>query len=135
MTCLTLIVSYDGYGAGPETLILVTRAARKICPPAENPKTVVYAQRTKKKQRFGYPELRSKPQRWIPELRFGYLPLRNFSKPFWEKLRNFLKSLGWSGAPTRGLFLAKYSAETTKYIDVSQPPHQGEDAKRTLNGR
>ena len=44
------------------------------------------------------------------------------------------------GAPTPGLFLAKYSAEKTKYLVVSQPPHQGEepkrrqtDAKRTLN--
>ena len=44
------------------------------------------------------------------------------------------------GAPTRGLLLAKYSAEKTKYIDMSQPPHQGDelrrrwtDAKRTLN--
>ena len=27
------------------------------------------------------------------------------------------------GAPTPGLFLAKCSAEKTKYIDVSQPPH------------
>ena len=34
------------------------------------------------------------------------------------------------GAPTPGLFLAKYSAEKTKYIDVSQPPHQGDELKR-----
>ena len=40
--------------------------------------------------------LRSKPQRWIPELRFGYPPLRNFPKSFWEKLGFFLESLGGS---------------------------------------
>ena len=40
--------------------------------------------------------LRSKPQRWIPELRFGYPPLRNFPKSFWEKLGIFLESLGGS---------------------------------------
>ena len=45
---------------------------------------------------FGYPVLRSKPQRWIPELRFGYPPLRNFPKSFWEKLGIFLESLGGS---------------------------------------
>ena len=43
---------------------------------------------------FGYPVLRSKPQRWIPELRFGYPPLRNFPKSFWEKLGIFSKVLG-----------------------------------------
>ena len=41
--------------------------------------------------------LRSKPQRWIPELRFGYPPLRNFPKSFWEKLGIFLESLGGQG--------------------------------------
>ena len=40
--------------------------------------------------------LRSEPQRWIPELRFGYPPLRNFPKSFWEKLGIFLESLGGS---------------------------------------
>ena len=40
--------------------------------------------------------LRSKPQRWIPELRFGYPPLRNSPKCFWEKLGNFLESFGGS---------------------------------------
>ena len=45
---------------------------------------------------FGYPVLRSKPQRWIPELRFGYPPLRHFSKSFWEKLGICLESLGGS---------------------------------------
>ena len=39
------------------------------------------------------------------------------------------------GAPTPGLLLAKYSAEKTKYIDVSQPPHQGDELKRPLNRR
>ena len=37
-----------------------------------------------------------------------------------------------------GFFLAKYSAEKTKYIDVSQPPTKAmskNDAKLTLNGR
>ena len=37
--------------------------------------------------------LRSKPQRWIPELRFEYSALREFSKSFWEKLGIFLKGL------------------------------------------
>ena len=45
---------------------------------------------------FRYPVLRSKPQRWIPELRFGNPPLRNSSKSFWEKLGIFLESLGGS---------------------------------------
>ena len=27
-------------------------------------------------------------------------------------------------------FLAKYSAEKTKSIDVSQPPHQGDELRR-----
>ena len=40
--------------------------------------------------------LRSKPQRWIPELRFGYPPLRNVPKSFREKLGIFLESLGGS---------------------------------------
>ena len=34
------------------------------------------------------------------------------------------------GVPTPWLSLAKYSAEKTKYIDVSQPPHQGDELKR-----
>ena len=41
--------------------------------------------------------LRSKPQRWIPELRFGHPPLtraEKFSRSFWEKLGIFLESLG-----------------------------------------
>ena len=46
---------------------------------------------------FGYPVLRSKPQCWIPELRFGYPPLRKFSTAlFWEELGSLLKSLGGS---------------------------------------
>ena len=40
-----------------------------------------------------------------------------------------LKTLSF-GAPTPGLLLAKYSAEKTKYVDVSQPPHQGDELKR-----
>ena len=44
---------------------------------------------------FGHPVLRSKPQ-WIPELRFGYPPLRRISKLFREKLGIFLDSLGGS---------------------------------------
>ena len=51
---------------------------------------------TQEKLVFGYPVLRFIPQRWIPELRFGYPPLRKFSKSFWEKLGLFLESLGWS---------------------------------------
>ena len=34
-----------------------------------------------------------------------------------------------------GFFVAKFSAEKTEYIDVSQPPHQGKDAKETLKRR
>ena len=45
---------------------------------------------------FGYPVLRSKPQQWIPELRFGYPPLRGISKSFWEKLEIFAKVYGVS---------------------------------------
>ena len=44
---------------------------------------------------FGYPVLRSKPQRWIPELRFRYPPLRFFQNRS-ERTRIFLESLGWS---------------------------------------
>ena len=53
---------------------------------------MVYTKKTKRKG-FEHPVLKSKPQRWIPELRFGYPPLRN---SFWEKLRTFLESFGWS---------------------------------------
>ena len=45
---------------------------------------------------------------------------KSFSKLF----NNFF------GAPTPGLCLAKNSAEKTKYVDVSQPPHQGDELKR-----
>ena len=43
-----------------------------------------------------------------------------------------LQSVTWSefGAPTPVLLLAKYSAEKTKYVDASQPPHQGDELKR-----
>ena len=44
------------------------------------------------------------------------------------------------GASIPGLLLAKCSVEKTKHIDMSQPPHQGDElkrhkigAKRTLN--
>ena len=88
------------YGAGAETLIFVTGTSGKKSEnfrlPAEKPKSAVDTQKTKKIQVFGYPVLRSKPQRWIPELRFGYPPLRNFQKSFWEKLGIFLESLGGS---------------------------------------
>ena len=41
------------------------------------------------------------------------------------------------GAPTPRLFVAKYSAEKSKDINLSQPPHQGDelkDAKLMPNG-
>ena len=37
------------------------------------------------------------------------------------------------GAPSPGRSLAKYSAEKTKYTDISQPPNQRDDAILTLN--
>ena len=88
------------YGAGAETLIFVPGTSGKKSEtfrlPAEKPKSAVDTQKTKKNRCLGYPVLRSKPQRWIPELQFGYPPLRNFPKPFWEKLGIFLESLGGS---------------------------------------
>ena len=39
------------------------------------------------------------------------------------------------GCANPGLFLAKYLAEKTKCIDVSQPPHQVDEPKRRQNGR
>ena len=41
------------YGAGPETLIVVTGALGKFCPRAEKPETVVYTQKTKKNRGLG----------------------------------------------------------------------------------
>ena len=103
------------YGAGAETLIVVTGISGKY------PKLFVSRQKTKvscgypenqEKLVFGYPVLRSTPQRWIPELRFGYPPLTKFPKSFWEKLGIFLESLGGSQRQlcikTRPLF-SRYS--------------------------
>ena len=45
---------------------------------------------------FRYPLLRSKPQRWIPELRFGYPPLRNFQ----NRSGNYSQKFGVVSAPT-----------------------------------
>ena len=64
-----------------------------------------------------------------------------------QKGKRFLRDtsphlMGSFGAPSPGLFLAKYSAGKANYIDVSQPPHQGDelnrhqiDTSRTPNGR
>ena len=61
---------------------------------------------------FGYPVLRSKPQRWITELRFGYPPLRNFPKSFWENSKFSQKFRGVSAPalyknPAVTLFIEK----------------------------
>ena len=72
------------YGAYDETLIFVTGTSGNILSPGrQKPKSAVYIQKTKEIG-IWYPVLRSKPQWWIPELRFGYPPLRKFSKSFWE---------------------------------------------------
>ena len=57
---------------------------------------MIFVSRQKKKQNQLCIPRKPRPQRWIPELRFGYPPLRNFSKSFWEKLGIFLESLGGS---------------------------------------
>ena len=88
------------YGAGAETLIFVTGTSGKypkLFGSRQKKQSQLWIPRNPRKNRcFGYPVLRSKPQRWIPELRFGYPPLRKFPKSFWEKLRIFLESLGGS---------------------------------------
>ena len=71
---------------------------------------------------IGYPVLRSKPQRWIPELGFGYPPLRIFSGSFWEKLGIFLESLGWSRRLVAQNSHCKL-AVTTLAANGSQPFH------------
>ena len=59
------------------TVILVTGALGKICPRSRETQTAVYTQKAMlSKQRFGHPVLRSKPERWIPELRFAHPLLR-----------------------------------------------------------
>ena len=69
---------------------------KKFRPQSERPNSVVYTRKTKKIWCLGIRVLRSKPQRWIPELRFGYPPLSKFFESFWEKLGISLESLGWS---------------------------------------
>ena len=90
------------YGAGAETLIFVTGTSGK------NPKFFVSQQKNKvscgypenqEKLVFGYPVLRSKPQRWIPELRFGYPPLRSFPKSVLGKTRNSSRKFRGVSAP------------------------------------
>ena len=61
---------------------------------------------------FGYPVLRSKPQRWIPELRFGYPPLRKISKIFLGKTRNFSRKFRGVSAPA----LDKNPAVTLSHV-------------------
>ena len=48
-----------------------------------------------------------------------------------QNLPQTLKTTVLFGAPTPGLFssFAKHSAEKTKYIDASQPPHQDDELK------
>ena len=62
----------------------------------ENQSRLWIPKKIHEKMVFRYPVLRSKPQRWIPELPFGYPPLRNFPNSFWEKLGMFLDSSGGS---------------------------------------
>ena len=87
------------YGHGAESLIFVTGTSEKL--------SKIFVSRQKNQSQLWIlgkarkidvwcPVLRSKPQWWIPELRFGYPPLRNFPKYLWEKLRIFLESLGGS---------------------------------------
>ena len=76
------------------------RRLRKNCSWSKKPKTAVHTQKNQEKHRFRYPVPRSKPQRWIQELRFGYPPLR---RSFWEKLANFLERFGVLWAPWAGL--------------------------------
>ena len=45
---------------------------------------------------FGHPSLRSKPQRWIPELRFGYPPLRKCLNRSGRNSKSFSKVYGKS---------------------------------------
>ena len=61
--------------------------------------------------------LRSNPQRWIPELRFAYPPLRNFPKSFWRKLGIFLESLG--GSQRQLCIKSRSSIWTTTPTNVS----------------
>ena len=82
-------------GAVGETLIFVTGTSgnnRKISVSQQKAKVSCVYPKNHEKLVFGYPVLRSKPQRWIPELRLGYPRLRNSSKLFWEKLGIFLES-------------------------------------------
>ena len=66
------------YGAGAETLIFVTGTlGKKIVPRQTTKVNGVYPEKQEKLV-FRYPVLRSKPQRWIPELLFEYPPLRKF---------------------------------------------------------
>ena len=68
--------------------------------------------------------LRSKPQRRIPELSFGYPPLK---KLFREKLGAFLDSLGWS---ERQLYknlavTPSFRISWARLDKVQLHPHQG----------
>ena len=77
------------YGAGAETLIFVTGISGKypkLFVSLQKDQSQLWIPRKPRKLVFGYPVLRSKPRRWIPELRFGHPPLRNFPKSFWQKL-------------------------------------------------
>ena len=71
-------------------------------------------------------------------LPFSDLPLKNartnLLEPHFRGTRT-TRQIVYFGAPTHGHILAKHSAEKTKYIDVSQPPHQGDELNTTLNGR
>ena len=80
---------------------------------------------------FGYPVLRSKPQRWIPELQFGYPPqkffgivlgeTRNFSRKFWASQRQLCRK--------PGRYYINYPT-TQKYEGFSKPhQHQKKNQK------
>ena len=68
---------------------------------------------------------------WVPHLHFK---MSSCGKP--NKVhagigcRAFSSLILLLASPAPGPFLAKNSAEKTKYIDVSQPPHQGDELNR-----
>ena len=83
------------YGAGAETLIFLTGTSGKY------PK--LFVSRQKNQSQLWIPRKARKIGVWVSgaeiqtsAVRFGYPPLRNFPKSFWEKLRIFLESLGGS---------------------------------------
>ena len=54
--------------------------------------------------------------------------IEDFGKEFYKKGNSLKRFEFWCANPWA--FSAKYSAEKTKYIDVSQPPHLGDELNR-----